>query len=427
MADQTSIFTILGSAGGVAKAILSILNKSAEDVNDPIHSYMSNCTIHLLDYNQKEMDYYQQLFPNLKDAFFLHQLDLKESNKLRQHLIRTNTDIVIDVSWADTVEVLQCCNDLGVHYVNSALENTMVDENEDLEGFTLIERYRIFQRNKGRFTDIKAIIGSGMNPGVVQWMATEMIKQIPDETPLGCYIVEHDTSFYADQSRIEKNTIYSTWSPECFLDEALLNVPMFVKQKVPLFLYNHVYEQEFKVALGNKQFNGCLMPHEEVLTLGNLYNMETGFIYRVNEYTTETIRANMENSDDLWNWHHKVLDPADAELIGEDLVGVLLVYKDKERFMYNVKNNKEVFSEYGTNATYFQVASGLYGAISSLLLDHLPLGIYYVDELLLKTESKYGTYIAYYLKDFVVGENHGTDGLMLDRQIKIISKEERLP
>ncbi len=419
MSRQNPTITVLGSSGGVAKAIAAILNNSAEDTDDPIHAFIEGCQLHFIDYKQKDLDYFHANYPNLAGKIVLHQFDINDTGKLKKHLLRTQTDLVVDVSWADTVEILACCNELGISYVNTALENTMVDEDEDLEGFTLIERYRIFEQNRNRFANMKAIVCSGMNPGVVQWMAVELMNRTPDETPLACYIVERDNSFYADRTRIEQHTLYSTWSPECFLDEAILNFPMFVKQHEPLFLYTPVYELEFKVKLGAIRFSGCLMPHEEVLTLGKLFNMETGFIYRVNDYTTETMRSNLSNVHDLWDWRHKVLDPADGELEGEDLVGVLLVYKDKERFMYNVKDNKSAFARYGTNATYFQVACGLYGAMSSMLLDDLPTGIFCVDELLLATGSRYGQYVSYYLKDFVTGENDHVDGFILDRKIKI--------
>ncbi|WP_338044013.1 saccharopine dehydrogenase NADP-binding domain-containing protein [Paenibacillus lutrae] len=407
--------SILGSAGGVAKSILAILDKAFQNVHDPIHSFISSVTLHLVDQRQKDMEYYEQFVPHLKPSITLHQLDLNDLKRFRQHLNHTQTRIVIDVSWADTVDMLDCCNELGVQYINTALENTMVDEKEDLEGFTLLERYRIFEENRGRFTNTKAIIGSGMNPGVVQWMVMHLLKQTPEEIPLGCYIVEHDNSFYTDPSLIQQKTVYTTWSPECFLDEAILNYPMFVKQHMPLILYNAVYELEFKVVLGNKQFYGCLMPHEEVLTLGKAYDMEVGFLYRVNDYTTDLIRANLGNAQDLWDWNNKVLDPLDAEINGEDLVGVLLVYKDKERFMYNAMSNRSVFSEYKTNATYFQVACGIYGALSALLLDDIPNGIYFVDELLLQTDTEYGKYVSFYMKDFVTGENNSSDGLLLNR------------
>lgn len=246
-------------------------------------------------------------------------------------------------------------------------------------------------------------------------MALELIKKRPDENPLGCYIVEQDTSFYADKSLADKQTIYTTWSPECFLDEAILGYPMFLKHGIPLFLYDDVYNYEFNVFLGDRRFSGCLMAHEEAITLGNMFDMETGFIYKINDHTSELIRANLDHVDDLWLWDKEVLDPSREELVGEDLVGVLLVYEDYELFMYNVLSNQEVFSEFKVNATYFQVACGIYAGISSLLLDNIPQGIYYVDELLLKTSTNYGKYLSYYMTDFLEGKNDTSQGSLLQR------------
>ena len=407
--------SVLGSAGGVAKAILSILNISVQDKNDPIHPFIVNSRFHLIDYKQKNVDRYKKLFPNLRNNLGVYNFDLKNSSLFKEHLINTQTTLVIDCSFADTVDILRTCNELNINYINTAFENTMIDEDQSYEGFGLIERYYIIEKNKHDFKRSTAIIGSGMNPGVVQWMALELIKISPDNIPLGCYIVEHDNSFYADKSLANKKTIYTTWSPECFLDEAILSYPMFLKHHMPLFLYKNVYDIEFKVSLGEINFTGCLMAHEEAITLGKLFDMETGFIYKTNDHTSELIRANLDHIDDLWQWDMEVLDPALEELEGEDLVGVLLVYEDKEKFMYNVLSNKEVFNKYKVNATYYQVACGIYGAISTLLLDNLPQGIYYVDELLLKTNTNYGKYLSYYMMDFVIGENNTSQGSLLQR------------
>jgi len=411
------VITILGSGGGVAKSILSILNKSVHDEKDPIHHIIKSSRIHLVDNKQIEEDYFHSLFPNLKDHIVLHQFDLKDNDNFINHLKDTKTALVVDVSWADTVEMLQCCDQLGVNYVNTALENTEVDDNEELyEGFGLIERLRHLEKHKDKILNSSAIIGSGMNPGVVQWMAIELLKEdSSDDVPLGCYIVEHDTSFYKDKNVAKENTIYTTWSPECFLDEAILSYPMFMKNHIPLFLYEKVYDVEFKVTLGDKQFYGCLMPHEEVYTLGKLYDMEGGFLYKVNDHTTELIRANIDDLEKIWDFEMKVLDPLDAPLEGEDLAGVLLVYKDKERYMYNVLSNDSIFAQYKTNATYFQVACGIYASLSVMLLDQIPKGAYYVDELLLKTTNHYGDYLTYYMTDFVIGENKHSDGLLHQR------------
>lgn len=418
MTPSRIVISILGSSGGVAKAILSVLEKSLGDAHDPIHSLMKLCQIHLIDLKQKDSAYYRHFMPNLLKQTSLHEFDLNQLDVFRQHLRSTRTTHVVDVSWADTVNMLRCCQDNGVHYINTALESPVVDENESLAGYTLLERYRIFQEERQPAKDSSAIIGSGMNPGVVQWMAFKLMKDTPGELPIACYIVEHDNSLYKDTSLIKERTIYSTWSPECFLDEAVLNYPMFMKHQFPFTMHLPVYELEFKVTLGTKQFYGSLMPHEEVMTLGKVFDMETGFIYRVSDYTIDLIRSQLEDVDDIWTWDHQLLDPGVGEVGGEDLVGVLLVYSDKERYMYNVLSSDEIFPKYHVNATYFQVACGIYGALCTLLRDNITNGIYFVDELLQQTDSRYGEYLSYYMKDFVVGENPTTDGLLLDRMRK---------
>lgn len=415
MKQPRIVISILGSSGGVAKAILSVLEKSLGDIHDPIHSFIKHSKIHLIDLNQRDAAYYRSFMPKLLKHATLHQFDLNHLELFRQHLRNTDTTHVIDVSWADTVDMLTCCQDTGVHYINTALENPKVDENESLAEYSLLERYRIFQEGRQQTAQSAAIIGSGMNPGVVQWMAIKLMNETPDEKPIACYIVEHDTSLYKDPSLVKDRTIYSTWSPECFLDEAILNYPMFMKHHFPFTMHLPVYELEFKVTLGNKQFYGSLMPHEEVLTLGKAFDMETGFIYRVSDHTIHLIRSQLEDIDEIWEWDHQVLDPANGEVGGEDLVGVLLVYPDKERYMYNVLSSDNIFPQYHTNATYFQVACGLYGALCTLLKDEISNGVYFVDELLLQTESRYGDYLSYYMKDFVSGENPCTDGQLLDR------------
>ncbi|KFM98651.1 S-adenosylmethionine decarboxylase related protein [Bacillus clarus] len=407
--------TLLGSAGGAAKAVLAILNQSVVNKEDPIYTAINNIEFHLVDIKQKDKDYYDELFPNLKDKLFLYEINLQNVVKFKQHLKEKRTGIVIDVSGADTINILSCCNELGICYINSALENESVDKDDSLLGFQLTERYTRFEKEKEKFTNTRSIIGSGMNPGVVQWMVVELMKERPDEVPKACYIVEHDNSFLEDQKLIQPHTLYASWAVERFLDEAILSYPMYMSHHRPLYFYEDVYATEYKVKLGEREFYGCLMPHEEVLILGKIFNMEVGFLYRINEYTTNLIRQNLDRVEDLWNWNRKVFNPAEEKIAGEDLVGVLLVYENSETYMCNIMNSSQVFQKYKTNATYFQVGCGIYAGLSSLLLDEFPQGAYYVEELLLNTKSKYGEYLNLYMKDFVIGCNISTDGLLHDR------------
>lgn len=413
------IISILGSGGGVAKSVLSILNRASEDRNDPINSFINSSKLHLIDLKQKDIKYYKERFPNLKDKISLYQFDVNNLKKLKAHLKETNTSIVLDISFGDTVDMLKCCNALGIIYINSALESVSVDENEAFVGFPLQERYKIFESHRDEFQNTSAIVCSGMNPGVVQWMAIDLMKKYPNKQPKACYIVENDTSFFEDEKLADKNTIYTTWYPEGFLDEAINSYPTFMKKHNSLFLYNEVYELEFKVTLGENQFYGCLMPHEEAITLGKMFDMETGFIYKINDHTTNLIKSNLNNIYDLWKKPMKVLDPEVAPLKGEDSVGILLVFEDSEAYMYNPLNNKDTYKKYKTNATYLQVAAGVYGALATILLDDIPQGIYYVDELLVNTNNNYGKYLSYHLEKFIIGENNHSDGDLLNRMRKV--------
>lgn len=411
------VLTLLGSAGGAARAALAILNAAAGDPQDPLYESLRGAQLHLVDQHRKHLRYYADLLPNLaRKQLCLHKLDLRHLEQLKSHLQATGTSLVIDLSWGDTVGILACCDELGVRYLDTALESTHVDDHEELyEGFTLIERVKLFEANRDRFTKTTAIIGSGMNPGVAQWMAIALMKLEPERTPLGCYVVEHDTSFLADPTLAEPETVYVTWAPDCFLDEAVSCLPMFVSHGTPLFLHEPVYAQSFPVRLGEIAFEGALMPHEEILSMCSLFDMEGGFLYRVNAHTTQLLERYRDQPDAAWELPKVLLDPNRQPLAGQDLVGVLLVYPEKERFMYVVLSNEETFARYGVSATYFQVACGVYSALATLLLDALPLGVFTVDELLLRTESRYGEYLARYMPTFVTGENPESDGLLLQR------------
>jgi hypothetical protein len=409
-------WTLLGSGGGLAKAVLAVFNRAAAHAGDPLHGQLQTVRLHLIDKNQKDPSYYRTLYPVLYPKLHFHRMDLSDTGPFRQHLINSHSRLVIDLSWADTLDILGCCDELGIPYVNSALENTAVDEDATLFGFPLTERFERFERKKPDFTNTKAIICSGMNPGVVQWMAYKLLQENPGRTPLACYVVEHDSSFYADSSRVRPNTLYTSWSPECFLDEAILSYPMLVRHQIPMYLYEEVYAAEYRVRLGDKTFYGCLMPHEEVLTLGRLREWETGFLYRVSEYTTEQIRCCLDDTEALWDWDQEVIEPSNAAVEGEDLVGVLFVYENEEKYLYNTMSSSGVFPVYRTNATYLQVACGVYAAAACLVLDTLQGGVYDVYELLETGKSRYEHYLTLNMKDFVRGTNPFSDGLLHRRR-----------
>lgn len=102
MNKPSTVISILGSAGGVAKAILSVLEKSLGDARDPIHSFILHSKILLIDLNQQDVAYYSSFMPRLMQQASLHQFDLTNLEQFRLHLSETGTTHVIDVSWADS-------------------------------------------------------------------------------------------------------------------------------------------------------------------------------------------------------------------------------------------------------------------------------------------------------------------------------------
>ena len=83
--DSFSI-TLLGSAGGAAKAVLAILNQAVVNEKDPIYEVIKNVNFHLVDIKQKDKSYYDELFPNLKEQFFLYEINLQDVVKFKHHL-----------------------------------------------------------------------------------------------------------------------------------------------------------------------------------------------------------------------------------------------------------------------------------------------------------------------------------------------------
>lgn len=414
--DHPFVITVLGSSGGVARALLTLFEKSLHDEHAPLHAYLNNAKIHGVDREQKPRSYYRSFAPELThNRLKLHQLDLTDAASLKQHCVRTKTELVIDLSWADTRSMLACCDELGIGYINTALEDTEVDDMPEVEATSLLERISRFGEVEDTFKNVKAIVCSGMNPGVVQWMAVKLMKEQPDRLPRAIYVVEKDDTFYADPSLAKPETVYVTWSPECFLEEAISNYPVYSIGETTFMIYGDVYQREYWVQLGDVSFSGCLMAHEETIVLADHYDVESAFIYRVNDHTTNLIQNNLDDTDELWEHDQKLLHPDDGELVGSDLVGVLLVYDDHERYMYNNLTNKEAYDRFQTNATYVQVASGVYAAACVLLLDGVEPGVHWVHNLTEDDDSRYGDYVTYYLREYVTGTNERSDGTLLER------------
>jgi homospermidine synthase len=124
--------------------------------------------------------------------------------------------------------------------------------------------------------------------------------------------------------------------------------------------------------------SGCLVIHEENLSVSQKYDLPSKFIYAVHPQTMEKLLRTYKKEK---NVHRKDLELADninTVLDGSDNIGVLLQYPNKKVYYFNTVANTSVI---GTSATYTQVAVGVFAALFVLLFDKLKKGTYFVEDL----------------------------------------------
>ncbi|HLD75582.1 MAG TPA: hypothetical protein VI874_01065, partial [Candidatus Norongarragalinales archaeon] len=129
--------------------------------------------------------------------------------------------------------------------------------------------------------------------------------------------------------------------------------------------------------------------HEENLSISNKYDIPSKFIYAVNQHTMRHLVGLYEKNKNVYRKQVEMGDNTREFLQGADNIGVYLDYPDKRVYYFNSIPNLGVI---GTNATYTQVAVGVFAALYVLLYDALSPGAYFVEDL-------YDTHYKYFMFD----------------------------
>lgn len=363
---------LLGASGNVSNAFLHYL---------PHHRDLFNRLI-LLD---KRDNVLSDPYINHKDLnykFIKKKINLpEEENNFISFLKKNNIDIVLDLTDADSISLLEAVNKAGISYINTALND---DKKSDFE--LMNEAYP----KKNLINKAVHILCSGMNPGVVNMWVRHGVEKygIPKE-------IIH---FEYDTSKISKREAgVVTWSIHEFLVEV-------VRDPAGMALGKYDVKQMFPDALKNtadmapilkpimkldKYPKGYLVFHEECLSIAKKYNIPSKFIYAINMPTMKKLaeiynkKKNVLKKDLILgdNLHH-ILDGADS-------IGVILEYKDKKVYYFNSMPNLNVI---GTNGTNLQVITGVYSALFTRMFSKLNPGVYFVEDL-------YDTYYKNYMFD----------------------------
>lgn len=359
---------ILGASGGVGTALLIYLIQ---------HRY-SFGKIVVIDKNKKLIS--NRYIDHLKlDYLFIHKkLSFpKDTLEYSELLVKYSINIVLDVTSDDNLLTFYATNDMCVSYINTSINGSSK---------TYEHIYEIWNK-RANLNNAPHILCTGMNPGIVNMWARYGIEKFG--VPKDITIFEYDTS------KTAVKTPLVTWSIEYFLEE-VAEVPSIimqgrnsVKELLPNALSHRVNMKKILEPILNlKEYpEGFIVPHDEVVSLAQKYNISSKFVYSINKHTMETLIRLYKEKGKVD--HHELMlgDNTNVVLEGSDKIGIILDYDDKKVYYFNSIPNVGLK---GTNATYTQVVIGVIAALMTLLYDNLENGTYFVEDL-------YHTYYEYYV------------------------------
>lgn len=268
-------------------------------------------------------------------------------------------DQVIEVASIDTSVACGVCADLGADYVSAALT---------VDGPILVGAARFFaERPQARGT--RQVIASGMNPGVVEALATvgmhEFRRRVgTDDLALhGVHVTEVDTTKTMQPSH--PDVFEMTWSPDHALDELLEPSAMYMARGHVTATAHAVYEQLYRARVGDREVAAMLVPHEELVALcARCPGVESGFFYAIPDASREAIWRQPDRKVEHWKTH-RLYYPHTNGLVGYDRVGCLLASRRFGELWLGFEHHAQHHVPTG-NGTLLQTAAGMLAAWTSL-------------------------------------------------------------
>ncbi|HTK59986.1 MAG TPA: saccharopine dehydrogenase NADP-binding domain-containing protein [Candidatus Baltobacteraceae bacterium] len=363
---------ILGAGGGVAATVLHHLPDYRNLFGklllvDPHAKVKRNAFI-----EHKILDY--RMIPLRVDA-------AGRRGEYVRLLKRHRADIVLDLTDGDTIPLLEATDEAGASFITTGL---------NAEGRSIPETVDEVWRRRREMKRAPHIICAGMNPGCVNVWARYGIER--HGKPNGITHFEYDTS---QMTRRWRPMV--TWSIKQFLEEAVRDQGGIVlgRYKTRPLLPNALVQR-----VGMRSILSPIMPlktypegfrmfHEECSSLSNMYDVPSQFVYAIHPKTMRRMielygkKGRIDDRDLL------IGDNVENVLEGSDTIGVRLEYPRTTVYYLNAFPNTNVI---GTNATYTQVAVGVYAALFTFLEGGLKNGAYFPEEL-------YGTYFTDFVLD----------------------------
>lgn len=365
---------VIGCHGGVARAFLTLLNKS--EVGQRLRDRFENFV--LVD-QAPQPDEPVSFEGTYLPSTSVDNIDVFVS-LLKEHKITH----VIDLSSIDTVECTHACDELGVDFLCTSIEEWPGAEPVPTDKAI----GRVLPPIKPQLANQSHLIGSGANPGLVNALVFEAIEQFAQKvgvepTPAALelnsvFVTEEDTTEVIGTD-FTGNEFPITWSPSHCIEELFEPRAFYAVNTRTMGLPHRPVDRYYRVRCGERFIDGMVVPHEEVKTLARkLPDVEVAFIYRVPPQTLRALGANLTRSR-FEDWSpRRLCPPWTSDIVGEDCLGVLLNSRRYGEFWMGFVTDVRKGLALGTNATELQVAAGVIAGLEQL---GEVKGIHFVEDL----------------------------------------------
>ena len=361
---------ILGAAGGVGGAYINILAKSP--IANEVIPYGS--TLLLAD---KEPICAME---SLRQRYFIKVIsDVYIGDKISLIALINKYAIscVIELADIETYDFLSVCSYFGIPYLGTGYGVwPKVYEDKHNSRAQILIRAREIRSNNNRLPYSQKssyIIGSGMNPGIVNALVENSIHWLSNKRHVSpdCIIEDISHIIFTEEDTTSVSTQFDnkqfpiTWNPIHAYEEFVEPLTGYLDNSKTVWVTSSPYQSSYSVWCMDKLITGMLVPHEEVVTIGEKYpKAQTGFIYkipRVSKQQLDIINKLSTIEPILLNYCKY------KNLKGYDAVGVLLQTHSYGCCWFGFKNFHNEAAIYQTNATLMQVAAGVLAGTAALL------------------------------------------------------------
>lgn len=364
---------VLGCHGGVGRALLAVLERTA--AGRRLLADLSGIVL------ADEVP--ASHVPGVRGAVLAPPVSVRSGDDLARLVEQHGITEVVDVSSLDTVDCTRTCDELGVHFLCTSVEEW--PERGPLPTDEAI--LQLLPPRRPRLTQRAHLVGSGANPGLVNALVFTAMEELaarvgaePNMESLDLYavlITEEDTTVAPG---VESDEVFAmTWSPYHCLEELFEPAAFAAAAGQVVSLGHGPTERWYAARCGETIIHGMAVPHEEVVTLAHRFpTVELGFIYRLPPAARRALEAHPERrAAERWRTR-RLCPPWTTGLTGADRVGVTLCSRRYGELWMGFDTDVALADRLGTNATQLQVAAGILAGWSQL---GRRTGIHFVEDL----------------------------------------------